>query len=185
MAYPCGVMMFMKVEVPGITKQFFLRPYSSCTRQGSHTSRAEMQHPPPSGTTVPSTPSAVQTSCNNALCLHMRAFRIHRTRDGGRLVKRRTGKRTYLAIDRARRDQVRLDGIEVKSAYRTRMRLVAEYQRLGGTTSCLEDVYAYERHGYSLSVRDDLLRVPDIQLAVLHARDDHTAGTLRVDIPPR
>ncbi len=99
-------------------------------------------------------------------------------------MKRGTGKRTYLAIDRARRDQVRLDGIEVESAYRTRMRLVAEYQRLGGTTSCLEDVYAYERHGHSLSVRDDLLRVPDIQLAVLHARDDHTAGTLRIDVPP-
>lgn len=54
-----------------------------------------------------------------------------------------------------------------------------------GLSHCLRNEYAYNEHGDSLSIRDDLLGVPDVDLSVLHSRHDHPPGTLAVDVPPR
>lgn len=90
-----------------------------------------------------------------------------------------------LSVDCARRKQVGLDWVEVEPAHRTGVRGVAKDERFRRTVGRITTEQT--RCGdcnHSLRILDDLRGVPDIELAILHTRDEHTARTTCVCVAP-
>ena len=90
-----------------------------------------------------------------------------------------------LPVDRARGEEIRLDRVEVEAAHGAGVRRVAEDERFCGTVGRITTGRT-RRNGcfHSLRIRHDLRGVPDVELPVLHARDEHAARTARVRVAP-